>query len=99
MLGEVLLDLHNQHHYLRFFAALRASIASNAFPAFAAFHAAHAQAARAAAAEAAIAEAAAAILQVAGPPGRAVSLPNLEAARGIDRGPCRPIAASIQVGR
>ncbi len=59
MLGEVLLDLHNQHHYLRFFAALRAAIAADAFPAFDAFHAAHAQAARAAAAEAAATEAAA----------------------------------------
>ena len=55
MLAEVLLDLHNQHHYLRFFAALRAAIAADAFPAFADFHARRTHAARVAAAEAALA--------------------------------------------
>jgi queuine tRNA-ribosyltransferase subunit QTRTD1 len=54
MLGEVLLDLHNMHHYLRFFGALRSAIAAGEFPQFAAFHAARAQRARAAAAEAAL---------------------------------------------
>jgi queuine/archaeosine tRNA-ribosyltransferase len=31
MLGEALLDLHNNHHYLRFFSLLRASIAQRRF--------------------------------------------------------------------
>lgn len=56
MLADVLLDLHNAHHYARFFAALRAAVARGAFPAFAAFHARRAEEARAAAAEAALAE-------------------------------------------
>ena len=55
MLAEVLLDLHNLHHYLRFFAELRAAIAAGAFADFADFHAARAHAARVAAAEAALA--------------------------------------------
>ncbi len=54
MLGEVLLDMHNMHHYLRFFGALRGAIAAGEFPQFAAFHAARARSARAAAAEAAL---------------------------------------------
>lgn len=54
MLADVLLDTHNLHHYLRFFAALRASIAGGTFAAFADFHAARAHAARVEAAEAAL---------------------------------------------
>ena len=54
MLAEVLLDLHNMHHYGRFFERLRAALASGTFPEFAAFHAARAQRARDAAAEAAV---------------------------------------------
>ena len=57
MLADVLLDVHNLHHYLRFFAALRAAIAAGGFAEFAAFHAARAHAARVAAAEAALAAA------------------------------------------
>ena len=54
MLADVLLDVHNLHHYLRFFAALRDAIAAGGFADFADFHAARAHAARVAAAEAAL---------------------------------------------
>ena len=54
MLADVLLDVHNLHHNLRFFAALRDAIAAGGFADFADFHAARAHAARVAAAEAAL---------------------------------------------
>ena len=38
MTASVLLDAHNQFHFLRFFAAAREAIANDAFAAFAAFH-------------------------------------------------------------
>ena len=58
MLADVLLDVHNLHHYLRFFAALRAAIAAGTFAAFSDFHAQRAHAARVQAAEAALSAAA-----------------------------------------
>ena len=58
MLADVLLDAHNLHHYLRFFAALRSAISADAFAAFAEFHAERAHAARVQAAEAALSAAA-----------------------------------------
>ena len=54
MLADVLLDAHNLHHYLRFFAALRDAIAGGTFAAFADFHAVRAHTARVEAAEAAL---------------------------------------------
>ena len=38
MTASVLLDAHNQFHFLRFFAAARDAIGNDAFAAFAAFH-------------------------------------------------------------
>jgi queuine tRNA-ribosyltransferase subunit QTRTD1 len=55
MLAEVLLDVHNTHHMLRFMAALRAAVAANDLDGFAAWHAERVEAVRLAAAEAAAA--------------------------------------------
>jgi len=54
MLGDVLLDLHNQYHMLRFFERIREAIRDGGFQRLAAWHGERAQAVREAAAEAAL---------------------------------------------